>query len=165
MDEFEKFYNKALRFLSFRPRSEKEIRDKLKEIRNKKTATTENTEQIIEQVIIKLKEHKFVNDEEFTKWWIESRLNYKPRSVNLIKRELLQKGINKELIDAQISNFHFPISNELDLAKRLVEKKIKRYKNLPRQEVYQKLGRFLAQKGFGWDVIKKSIDPDSIGVD
>ena len=41
MDEFEKFYNKALKFLSYRPRSEKEIRDKLRRVKNKKNATTE----------------------------------------------------------------------------------------------------------------------------
>ena len=150
MEDFEKFYNLALRFLSYRPRSEKEVRDKLK--------TKKVEPLIIEKIIAKLKEKKFINDEEFAKGWIESRLTYKPRSINLIKRELLQKGISRELTDAQISNFQFPISNELENAKKLIEKRLSRYRGLDRRKIYEKLGRFLASKGFNWDTIKKSID-------
>jgi regulatory protein len=150
MEDFEKFYNSSLRFMSYRPRSEKEVRDKLK---RKKVDPS-----IIEKIITKLKGQKFINDEEFAKWWIDSRLRFRPRSINLIKRELLLKGLDKELIDAQISNFQFPISNELENAKKLIQKKIKRYRNLSKQEIYQKLGRYLASKGFDWDTIKQSID-------
>ncbi|OGH20111.1 MAG: hypothetical protein A3D74_03455 [Candidatus Levybacteria bacterium RIFCSPHIGHO2_02_FULL_37_13] len=146
MDELDKFYNSSLRFLSYRPRSEKEVRDKLKS----KKASPE----IIEKTIAKLKEKKFINDEEFAKWWIESRLMLKPRSLRLIKMELKQKGIP----DETISNFKFLISNDLEQAKKLVEKRIKRFKGLPKQEIYQKLGRYLASKGFDWDTIKQSID-------
>ena len=146
MDELDKFYNSSLRFLSYRPRSEKEVRDKLKS----KKASPE----IIEKTIAKLKEKKFINDEEFAKWWIESRLMLKPRSLRLIKMELKQKGIP----DETISNFKFLISNDLEQTKKLVEKRIKRFKGLPKQEIYQKLGRYLASKGFDWDTIKQSID-------
>ena len=151
----DKFYNSALRFLSYRPRSEKELRDKLKS----KKASSE----IVEKVIAKLKEQKFINDEEFARWWIESRLRFRPRSINLIKRELLQKGVDRDLIDAQISNLIHStssgqISNELENAKKLINKKIMRYKSLSRQEIYQKLGSYLARRGFDWDTIKQSID-------
>lgn len=157
MDSFEKFYNSALRFLSYRPRSEKEIREKLQ----KKKALPE----IIESVVKKLREQKFLNDEEFTRWWIESRLRFKLRSINIIKRELLQKGVNRELIDTQISNFSprseagkFQISNELENAQKLIEKKIKQYEHFSKREIYQKLGSFLARRGFDFETIKKAID-------
>ncbi len=150
MSDFERFYNLALRFLSYRPRSEKEVREKLK--------TKKVEPLIIDKIIAKLIDKKFINDEEFAKWWIGSRLANRPRSINLIKRELLQKGIDRELIDAQISNFKFPISNELENAKKLVEKRLSRYRGLDRRKIYEKLGRFLASKGFDWDTIKKSID-------
>jgi len=161
VENFEKFYNRALRFLSFRPRSEKEIKDYFSKIKNQKSKIKIKDE-TINSIIKKLKEKKFLNDEEFTRLWIESRLRYKPRSISLIKRELLFKGVDKDVIDAQISNFQSAswrtISNELEMAKKLIEKRVQRYKNLPRQEIYQKLGRFLAGKGFNWDTIKKSID-------
>ncbi len=145
-------YNFALRFLSYRPRSEKEIRDRLKlKIKNSKFKIDES---IVDKIIKKLKEKKFINDEEFARMFVENRLRFKPRSLRLIKMELKRKGIGQEII----SNFKFPISNDEDSAKILVEKRIGRLKDLDKQEMYEKLGRFLASKGFNWDTIKKSID-------
>lgn len=143
MNPFEKFYNKALRFLSYRPRSEKEIRDNL--IKKKTPA------EIVEKIITRLKEQNFIDDEEFTKWWIEQRNTFKPRALKFIKIELKQKGISGEIIEKIIQD-------DLESAKKLVQKKINKYKNLPKQEVYQKLGRILASKGFNWETIKRVID-------
>ena len=146
MDEFEKFYNKALKFLSYRPRSEKEIRDKLS---GKKAS-----EEIINKVISRLKENNFLNDEEFVKWWIEQRANFKPRSLKLIKMELRQKGIDKDLIDQIIDDLSLTI-DDLSSAKKLIEKRLPRYKNLAPDKKFQKIARFLASKGFSYDIIKE----------
>jgi len=135
--------------LSYRPRSEKEVRDKFK--------TKQVESHIIEKIITKLKEKRFLNDEEFAKGWIESRNRFKPRSLRLIKIELKQKGIGEDVIDKMIKDKGLMI-NDLDSAKKLVEKKIERFRKLSKQEIYQKLGRFLASKGFNWDTIKKAID-------
>ena len=161
MDEFDlpageagKFYNRALKFLSYRPRSEKEIRDKLK----RKKAS----EEIINKIILRLKENNFLNDEEFVKWWIEQRTNFKPRSLKLIKMELGQKGIDKELIDETIDELPSAI-DDLESAKKLIEKRLSRYKNLSRDEKFQKIARYLVSKGFSYDIIKeifKSLDRD-----
>jgi regulatory protein len=156
MDNFEKFYNKSLEFLSYRPRSEKEVRDRL-EIKNQKSKIKVD-ESIIDKVIEKLKEKKFLNDEEFARGWIESRLRFKPRSLKLIKFELKQKGIKPEIIEKIMINDEGLRINDLESAIKLVEKRIGRVKDLPKQKIYEKLGRFLASKGFGWDTIKKSID-------
>lgn len=185
MDEFQKLYNKALRFLSFRPRSEKEVRDNLiktlKRKRNNKPATTETQKRqeaqndfsvsdefsdsvvarkalIIDQVIAKLKEQKFLNDEEFTKWWIEQRTTFRPKGIRLIKIELQRKGVAREIVDNIVENSELKVENDLDKAKKLVQKKLPRYQNLPRQEQYQKLGAFLARQGFDWETIKEGID-------
>lgn len=150
MDEFEKYLNKALHFLSFRPRSEKEIRDKL--------LSKKAPEEIIERIINSLKEHKFLNDEDFAKWFIEQRLRFRPKGMRIIKMELKQKGISKDIIESVIQNSEFIIQNDLESAKKLVEKKFDKYKDLEKQAIYQKLGAFLARRGFDWGTIKKSID-------
>ena len=150
MDSFEKFYNKALEFLSYRTRSEKEVRDKLK--------TKQAEPGIIEKVISKLKEKRFINDEEFARQWIENRNRFKPRSLRLIKLELRQKGIEGEILGKVIQDLDFNSESELGQAKKLVEKRIDKVRDLPKQEIYQKLGRFLASKGFNWDTVKKAID-------
>ena len=156
MDYFEKFYNSALRFLSYRPRSEKEIRDRLR-IRNQESGI-KNLTLLIDRVIEKLKEYKFIDDAEFAKKWIESRLRFKPRSLRLIKFELKRKGVPSEIIESGIMNQESRMGGDLTQAKKLVEKRIGRLRGLDKQEIYQKLGRFLASKGFNWDIIKKSID-------
>lgn len=148
--DFEGFYNKALKFLSYRPRSEKEVRDNLL----KKKASSS----IVDLVIKKLKEQKFLNDKEFTKWWIEQRTLVKPTGKRLIKIELKRKGIDKELIDEILENVEDLVHNELELARNLVQRKINKYKGLDRQKIYQRLGGFLSRRGFDYDTIKKSID-------
>lgn len=159
MESFEKVYNKALRFLSYRPRSEKEVRDRLKlKAQNSKLKDTAQNSKVIDEVVRKLKEKKFINDEEFAKGWIEQRSRFKPRSLKLIKLELKYKGIDNEIVDRIIHNSEFIIQNDLEQAKKLVEKRLPRYKGLDRQKIYEKLGRYLASKGFDWDTVKKSID-------
>jgi regulatory protein len=157
MDEFEKYLNKALHFLSFRPRSEKEVRDSL----IKKKAPQE----IVERIINSLKEQKFINDEEFARWFIENRLRFRPKSLRIIKLELKQKGIEMDVIDSVIleiqNNDVADVKvNDLDSAKRLVTKRIDKYKGQDKQIIYQKLGAYLARRGFNWDTIKKSIDSE-----
>lgn len=125
------------------------MRDKLK--------TKDVDPEIIDKIIAKLKEKRFINDEEFARMFLESRLRFKPRSERLIKLELKQKGIDPETIEKMINDKGLMI-NDLESAKKLVEKRIARVKGLPKQEIYEKLGRYLASKGFDWDTVKKSID-------
>ncbi|MCL6096231.1 MAG: regulatory protein RecX [Patescibacteria group bacterium] len=149
-DNFAINLNRALRFLSFRPRSEKEIIDYLK----KKQADSITSQ----KVISKLKENKFLNDEEFARWWAEQRTLVKPRAWRVIKMELKQKGISKEIIEELEKSSEFKLRNDLEMAINLAQKRLPRHKNLPRQDVYQKLGRYLASKGFDWGTVKRSID-------
>lgn len=149
-DDFGVNLNKALRFLSFRPRSEKEIADFLK----RKQVDEINSRKIID----KLKEHKFLNDEEFVRWWVEQRTLITPRAFRVIKIELKQKGISKEIIEELGQNKESMLQTDLEMAIKLVRKRLPRYKNLQKKEVYQKLGRFLISKGFDYDTVKRSID-------
>ncbi len=150
MDDKEKAYIKAINFLSYRPRSEKEVRDNLK----KKKVTELN----IEIAIQRLKNDNFVNDEEFASWYIEQRTTFRPRSKRLIQVELKRKGIDREIIEKLTNDKDVLTPSDLDLAKKIVEAKLKRFKGKSREEVYPKLVRALASKGFDWDTIKEVID-------
>lgn len=151
MDDFEKFYKAAIRFLSFRPRSEKELGDYLK----KKKCD----DLIAKRIIESLKRDKFLNDEEFVRWWVEQRTILKPKAWRVIKYELKQKGITDEIIDSAISNDQLPMTNDKEAAMKLAEKKMPRYLRIEdKRKVYEKLSRFLASKGFDYDTIKEVID-------
>ncbi len=150
MDDFEKFYKAAIRFLSFRPRSGKELKDYL----TKKKCDPLISKRIIES----LTRDKFLNDEEFVRWWVEQRTILKPKASRIIKYELKQKGINKELIDSFFENEESSTS-DFTKALALAEKKMVRFSKIEdKRKVYEKLGRFLASKGFDWDTIKEVID-------
>jgi len=144
-------YNLALKFLARRPRSEREVKDYLK----KKKVPDEQ----IEMILSKLREQKFVNDYEFATWWIEQRTRFRPKGRRVIEIELQQKGISREIVkELRIKNHESRGSDEKELARNLIQKRIAKYKELSRQELYQKLGGFLARRGFDLDIIKICID-------
>jgi len=151
MDDFEKFYKAAVRFLSFRPRSEKEVRDYL----TKKKCDDVTAKRIIDS----LKRDKFINDEEFIKWWVEQRTLLKPKAWRVIKYELKQKGVAEELFE----NYELRIKNyDSESAMKLAEKKLRTiHDQSDKFKVKEKLGRYLASKGFDWDTIKIAIDQSS----
>jgi len=173
-DQVERLVNKSLKFLSFRPRSEKELRDHLlwgsKPTEIKSEIEKAAWQQSIEKVIAKLRQFGQVDDAAFASWWVEQRLKFKPMATNLIKRELLAKGVDKEVIEEvmegtplrptshEASRGFAGQANEEDLATRAAAKKISSYKNLEPKDFRIKMGQYLARKGFGWEIIKKVVD-------
>lgn len=153
--EFQKVYDRTLKFLSFRPRSEKEVRDWL----NKKK-TGEETKRI---VIKKLKETKLLDDREFASWWIEQRVTFRPIGKAGLKYELRKKGVEGEIVDEALEK-KITDSFERKLALKVAKKKSPAYQKLPPLEFRQKMGGFLARRGFSWEVIKEVIDKISSSV-
>jgi regulatory protein len=137
---------KTIKFLSYRQRSEKEIKDYL--VRKKANDTD------IALVIELLKNERLIDDKMFAKAWFSSRVYSKPKSKRLISIELSKKGISKEIIEDVLGDQETYISDE-DLAKKIVEKKITSYKNLSRDQLYEKLVGQLGRRGFNWETIKK----------
>ena len=152
MDPFERYLLIAYKYLSYHSRSEKEIRDKL-ESKNAPLV-------IIDRVIQQLLQQRFINDEELARMWITSRKTLKPKSQRLLTIELKRKGISKEVIDKVQNEMKLDKEDDLLSARLLVKRKLSKYSNLPRQEIYQKLGGFLGRRGFNWEIIKKAIDEE-----
>lgn len=154
--DFYRFYNKALNFLSYRLRSEQEVRDNL--LRKNKPPNRFAkipSKEIIEKIIIKLKDYKFIDDLEFSEWWIEQRLRSKPRSLRVLEMELKMKGISKDMIDKTINDLGLTNDDEIKSAKKLISKKVDKLKDLPREERIRKAAGMLGRRGFGWEIIKK----------
>lgn len=149
-DRYEKYLGLVYRYLGIRNRSEKEIRDYLA----KKQAPSEIAERIIRQ----LYEYKLLNDEAFARAWVRSRARSRPRGKRLLEMELKQKGIEKDLIKKVLEEEGEELPDELTQAKSLIKKRIEKLQGAPRQEIYNKVGAFLARRGYGWDVIKRAID-------
>ncbi|HSA83805.1 MAG TPA: regulatory protein RecX [Patescibacteria group bacterium] len=145
-----KYLENVYRFLTIRNRSEKEVRDYL----IKKKAEAE----IVEHIIALLQQQKFLDDEAFARGWVTSRARFRPKGKSALQFELQQKGVAKELIEKILNEEHEDIPDELTQAKNLIERRIEKLKDAPRQEIYAKVGGFLARRGYKWDTIKRSID-------
>ncbi len=150
MDQYKKYLNPVYNYLSIRNRSEKEVRDYLK----KKQAADE----IIEHIVQLLTKQKFLNDEVFAKSWVSYRIRTNPRGKHLLRFELQQKGIAKELIEKALQEEDEELPDELARARSIIGKRIERLQGQPKQEIYNKVGGFLSRRGFDFDIAKKAID-------
>jgi len=135
--EFGKLFNSAINFLSYRPRSEWEIRFKFR---------TENP-QMLDKVIEKLKQINQINDSDFVNWFVDQRNTFRPKGKRALKYELLKKGVDRKLID-QIEDK----SSEVELALKAVSKKTRLLSSR------DKLQRFLLSRGFEFDTVKEVVE-------
>lgn len=149
-----KLLDKALRFLSFRPRSEKEVREYLiKKISEAKLSSADDTSEV-DGILVKLKEMELVEDRTFATWWLEQRQSQgRPYGRRRISLELRQKGIDRAIIDELTGSL--ATGGELEPARKAAFKKLRLYNNLPERERKAKLTAYLLRQGFGWPTIKE----------
>lgn len=168
--EFGKLFNAALNFLSYRPRSEWEIRHKLKfQIsRNAKFPPKEETkdQKLIDSVVEKLKKIGQINDVDFAKWFLDQRQTFRPMGERGVKYELAKKGVSRQVVAKIFSKDTVEGPDRVSdqqLALRAISKFASRLKsidfdkkNLPKTKA--NLQRFLASRGFDWDVIGDTVE-------
>jgi len=145
--EFQKIYEKILRFASLRPRSEKEFKNWLQKYKVH--------DSLYKDLFDKLKYLDFLDDRKFAVWWVEQRLTFRPKSKLSLKFELKGKGIDENLIKEVL--FETKV-DEVKLAKDLIEKKRYKWEKLDNFEARRKMSEFLARKGFNWEIIRKILD-------
>lgn len=146
----------ALRFLSYRQRSEKEIKVYLtRKIAQKENIKAKDAVQSpqVSAVLAKLKKYSYINDTEFAKWWVASRIESHPMGKYLLKQELRRKGISPQIVESIL----LKVPDERKLAINLIEKKIKKWPKLPPLQFKKKAYAFLLSRGFGWDVAKETV--------
>lgn len=158
-DGLEAAYQQALNFLSYRERSEAEIR---KNLQGHDFDLDE-----IDQVISRLQRGALVDDRRFAQNWVENRSSFSPRGGRALRFELRKKKISDLIIDEVLQDL-----DEYALALNAAESRINRYQTRDWQEFRRKMGGFLSRRGFGYDVIgpvlegfRKTIDEptDSYG--
>jgi regulatory protein len=139
-DTEEVAYLKALRYLSYRPRSEAEVRQKM--------ISSGYAETVIEKVITRLRDSKFIQDPQFAQMWVENRSTFRPRSQRVLKMELRQKGIHDDTIEAALADV-----DDDDLAYQAAARRAQKYAGLEWQDFREKLSGFLARRGFSYGTI------------
>ena len=154
MDNKDKLLKYAIYYLSKYSSSKKNLEFILK----KKIRRLSDEKQIrfhlyneIHVIIEKLEKLNLINDQVFVESKIQS-LQYQAKSQNYIKQYLLQKGIDKQLIEKQISLFY---ENNKNLEKENALKFAKKRNLINNDQDYQKKLSKLARAGFSYDIAKE----------
>ncbi|MSB17796.1 regulatory protein RecX [Finegoldia magna] len=147
ISKFGEAFEISLNFLSYKLRTEKEIITKLK---SKKFSI-----EIIDEVITKLKNLDLLDDYNYSKIFINDKINLTNYSKRRIINDLYQKGIDKKIYEDYLEEV-FGYNMELDKATQIVETKINIWKEkYEGYELKNKIVTFLLQKGFSYDVAKQ----------
>ena len=137
----------ALVFLAYRPRSEKEVRDRLRRAGYEQDA--------IEQTISRLHEWRYLDDADFARRWVENRTAHRPRGKRLLQQELRHKGIDSETVREVIDDADL---DETGAAEALARRRLPAYAGDDLVAVRRRLGAYLARRGYGYDVVRVALD-------
>ena len=144
-DHFHRCLNAAIHYLSYRPRSESELRERLRR--------RGFDGDIPEAVITRLKEQGLVDDMAFAQFWKDNRESFSPRSQWLTRSELRQRGVANDIIDQMVAGI-----DDEDSAYRAA---LSRAHSLPLsdyQSFRRRLGEYLKRRGFGYRVISHTVE-------
>ena len=142
-DIFLRANSAALRLLSHRPRSATEVRLRLKR---------RFPDPVIDQVIRHLSDQSLVDDGKFARLWKESRDSSSPRSATAIRRELLLKGVDREIAESAVDQM-----DDDDGAYRAGLKLTRRLPKNDFQTFRKKLWGYLQRRGFSRSVARRTV--------
>mgnify|MGYP001149255580 FL=1 len=138
-------YERALHYLSFRPRSAQEVTQYLtgKGLDEKDVAA----------VLERLQQAKLVDDAAFAQFWVNSRENARPKGAWALRAELRQKGIAETHIAEAVADV-----DEQASALRAAERKAQQLSGLDEGTYRRRLTAFLMRRGFGYDIVREAVD-------
>jgi len=137
----------ALRFLAQRPRSEQEVRRRLRRAGVAEAAT--------DAVITQLRQHALVDDTAFAAYWVEQRQTFKPRGTRLLRAELRQHGIEAAAAEAAAET---TAASAVDDAYRAAQRRARHLTTADERAFKTRLGQFLARRGFDWDTVSVAVN-------
>jgi regulatory protein len=141
----EQAYNKALHFLSYRPRSRAEIEEYLE----KRGAN----EPQIAKIADRLERAGLLDDEAFAQYWVENRERFRPRGLRALRYELWNKGIGDDIIERALASVDVSES-----AYRSAGKKARQLRDTDRQTFHRKLVDYLARRGFSYEIARETAE-------
>ncbi len=141
-----KTFDRAVNLLTYKPRSIKELRDRLLE----KVWTNQ---EIVDGVIEKLKSYGYLDDLQFAKTFAASKVRQKPIGKKRLRMDLMKKRLDKETIEKTLEAT-FEETPEEEIIDRAIEKRL-RIKGKPAdQNEKKKFYDYLLRLGFGYDIVR-----------
>lgn len=137
----------ALRLIKFRPRSERELKDKLQRKGYLLDA--------VNDTLAYCRKHHFIDDELFARAWTQGRIK-RPFGLNRILYELYAKGVKKEIIDHVIQEVKREYREE-EIIHDIIKNKWKKYQDIGPEKAKARLFGFLSRRGFSKDLVMEAL--------
>ncbi len=134
-------FDRALRFLSYRPRSTEEVRRNL--------ATHKAPDSLIAPVLARLQRLGYLDDLGFARFWLENRARFKPMGPRALGYELRAKGVADDIIETLLADIEVD-----DAAYRAASGQARRNRRTTRPAFRRKLSGMLRRRGFEADTIR-----------
>jgi len=144
-DERRAAYETAIHLLSYRPRSEREMRQRLR----RRGAAPD----VVDETIERLRASHYLDDAAFAQFWRESREAISPRSGRLIRSELMSKGVDAGTATSTVEGL-----DDEEAAYRAASKRLKAHQGESYDVFRRRLGGFLTRRGFSYDVVRRVLD-------
>lgn len=146
-ENVKKAYSMALHYLQYRMRSQREIEDYL--------LGKGFDGETIEEIIVKLEEYDFINDQAFAQALTRDLLAGRLVGRRYIVHKLREKGIDRNIIDSII----YDIDDELEYERafKLAEDEFSRLRQSPTVKDEQRIGRLMGRRGFEWHMINRAL--------
>ena len=135
----------ALRLLAMSPRSEKELRERLKKRGFAKAA--------LEAAVVRVREMGYLDDAAYAKFFVEMRQASTPRSRRALTFELSRKGVDRALAASSVEDV-----SDADAAYQAAQRRLRSLHKLDHATFTRRLGSFLGSRGFGYGVTRSTIE-------
>ncbi|MDE0687279.1 MAG: regulatory protein RecX [Candidatus Poribacteria bacterium] len=110
----------------------------------------------IETTIEELIHSGHIRDRQYAENWIVRRQKSNPRGKMLLKKELVNKGIDRETAEQVVANVE--TEDETKVALQIAQKRMKQYTGLPIHVAKRRLHGFLARRGFGSEIVRHVLE-------
>ena len=137
----------AYRFLSERPRTVKEMTDRL--------AKEDLAAKSIEAIIADLTRSGYLDDEQFSRLWAESRANSRPKGRRAVSNELRKLGVSRETVESVLDSYY---PEDADLVRKVACRRAESLRHLDRATFRRRLAGYLSRRGFDYATVSPLLD-------
>jgi regulatory protein len=144
-NEFSKAYNLALNYLSYRPRSEAEVVAHL--------GRKGFSDELVADVRSRLHKAGLLDDAAFAQFWVENRLQFRPKGPMALRYELRQKGVAEETIARALEDV-----DPEEAAYQAAQKQARRLASEDRDVFFRRLLAYLSRRGFTYETARTACE-------
>lgn len=147
IDAGQKAYDRAIRFLGYRPRSRAEVRCHL-------SAAGIDAE-LVDATLVRLAEQGYLDDTEFARFWVENRQRFRPKGAQALRQELRQRGVEGAVIESALAGID-PAESAYEAARGWA-RRLTALAQADPVAYRRKLSDFLLRRGFGYEITREVV--------